>query len=86
MLSPSIGGVNGDAPTRYRLIASCACARSSGVKSIRSSGTRIMLREYAGGFVGNGRVGDVFSPGTSDCGTGRSSIGQTGTPVVRSST
>jgi len=33
-----------------------------------------------------GWVGDVFSPGTSDCGTGRSGIGQIGTPVTRSST
>ena len=29
-----------------------------------------MLREYAGGLVGNGCVGLVFSPGTSLCGTG----------------
>ena len=35
-------------------------------------------RPYAGGLVGNGCVGDVFSPGTSDCGTGFSSIGQIG--------
>ena len=45
-----------------------------------------MLRAYAGGLVGNGCVGLVFSPGTSDCGTGRSSIGQTGWPVTRSNT
>src|SRR5215510_4821700 len=45
-----------------------------------------MLRAYAGGLVGNGCVGDVFSPGTSDCGTGRSSIGHTGCPVTRSKT
>jgi hypothetical protein len=38
------------------------------------------------GFVGNGCVGDVFSPGTVDCGTGRSTIGQIGSPVSRSST
>ena len=30
----------------------------------------------AAGLVGNGWVGDVFSPGTVDCDTGRSSIGQ----------
>ena len=39
-----------------------------------------------GGFVGNGCVGDVCSPGTVDCGTGRSSIGHTGLPVARSNT
>ena len=33
-----------------------------------------------------GCVGDVFSPGTSDCGTGTSLIGQTGWPVTRSNT
>ena len=40
----------------------------------------------AGGLVGNGCVGEVSSPGTSLCGTGRSSIGQTGSPVTRSKT
>ena len=38
------------------------------------------------GFVGKGCVGDVHSPGTSVCGTGRSTIGQTGWPVLRSKT
>ena len=41
-------------------------------------------RSNAGGLVGNGWVGLVFSSGTSDCGTGRSSIGQSGWPVTRS--
>ena len=36
--------------------------------------------------VGEGRVGEVRSPGTVLCGTGRSSIGQTGSPVTRSNT
>ncbi len=40
----------------------------------------------AGGRVGNGWVGDVRSPGTSLCGTSRSSMGQTGSPVTRSKT
>src|SRR5260221_13513220 len=70
---PTSAGVNGESPTRYRLSTSSASARSAGVKSIKSSGTWSMLRAYAGGFVGNGCVGDVFSPGTSGCGTGRSS-------------
>src|SRR5579863_2365821 len=65
---------------------SFACARISGVKSIRSSGTRMLLRQYATGLVGYGCVGEVFSPGTVDCGTGRSSIGQIGLPVMRSKT
>ena len=51
--------------------------RSSTVTPWRSNGF---------GLVGNGCVGDVRSPGTSVCGTGRSSIGQTGAPVARSKT
>jgi hypothetical protein len=35
---PSIGGVNGESPTLYRFSTSSPCARSSGVKSITSSG------------------------------------------------
>src|SRR4029078_10313869 len=42
--------------------------------------------DWAGGVVGGVCVGDVFSPGTSDCGTARSSIGHTGWPVTRSKT
>src|SRR5216684_4466093 len=62
-----------------------ACSRNSGVKSIRSF-TLTPWRSYAGGFVGNGCVGLVFSPGTSDFSTGRSSMGQIGWPVTRSKT
>ena len=40
-------------------------------------------RSNGAGFVGNGCVGLVRSFGTSDCGTGRSSIGQIGSPVSR---
>ena len=43
-------------------------------------------RSNGGGFVGCGCVGAVRSPGTVDRGTGRSSIGQTGSPVTRSKT
>ena len=39
-----------------------------------------------GGFVGNGWVGEYHSPGTLPCGTGRSSMGQSGSPVARSKT
>src|SRR4029077_3652768 len=83
---PRIGGANGDGSYLYFFRRSSACARSSGVKSMRSSGTLMKLRAYAGGLVGNGCVADSFSPGTSDCGTGRSSIGHTGWPVTRSKT
>ena len=53
------------------------------MKSIRFS-TVAPWRSNAGGFVGNGCVGEVASPGVFDCGTGRSSIGQIGSPVTRS--
>ena len=43
-------------------------------------------RANGAGLVGNGCVGQLFSPGTSDCGTGRSSIGKIGWPVLRSNT
>src|SRR6202030_3896606 len=43
-------------------------------------------RAYRRASGGKGCVGDVFSPGTSDCGAGRSSIGHTGWPVTRSKT
>ena len=69
----------------YCLTISSAAARSSGVKSIRSS-TVTPCRSNGGGLVGNGCVGDVCSPGVFDCGTGRSSIGHTGCPVTRSKT
>jgi hypothetical protein len=62
-----------------------ACARSSGVKSIRSS-IDVPFFAYAGGFVGIGCVGEYHSPGTSPFSTGFSSNGQTGFPVTRSNT
>ena len=43
-------------------------------------------RSNGAGRVGKGCVGEVHSPGTVDFGTGRSSIGQTGSPVTRSKT
>jgi len=38
----------------------------------------------AGGFTGNGCVGEYHSPGTLPFGTARSSTPNTGFPVVRS--
>src|SRR5262249_46104614 len=78
------GGVN-IGPILYFFVSSIASARSSGVKSIRSS-VETAVRSYAGGLVGNGCVGEYHSPGTSPFATGRSSIGQTGSPVTRSKT
>src|SRR5947208_14889818 len=78
------GGVN-IGPILYFFASSTASARSAGVKSIKSS-IATPVRSYGGGFVGNGCVGEYHSPGTSPCGTGRSSIGQIGWPVTRSKT
>src|SRR5579863_4463248 len=64
-------------PSRYCEAILTASACISGVKSISSS-IETPWRAYAGGLVGNGCVGEYHSPGTSPCGTGRSSIGQTG--------
>ncbi len=79
------GGVNGVVLKRIFSSAFTASARSSGVKSIRSL-TVAPCRSNAAGFDGIGCVGEVFSPGTSVCSTGRSGIGQTGAPVTRSKT
>src|SRR5437660_5368327 len=82
--STTDGGVN-IGPIRYPLIASSAICLSCGVQSMRSLSVNPCL-STAAGLVGNGWVGDVFSPGASDCGTGRSTIGHTGWPVTRSKT
>ena len=71
-------------PNLNGLTASIAIWRISGVKSTRSS---IVTPWYSNGagFVGNGWVGETYSPGMLvSVGTGRSSIGQTGSPVTRS--
>ncbi len=60
-------------------------SRSSGVAPHASS-AETCWRETAGSDTGNGCVGDAASPGTSLFGTGRSSTGNTGTPVSRLST
>src|SRR4029077_17030053 len=78
------GGVN-SGPILYLETIFSASACSSGVKLIRLSLDTPWL-SYAGGFVGNGCVGEYHSPGTSPCGTGRSSIGQMGLPGTRSNT
>src|SRR5215831_19673545 len=80
----TVGGVK-IGPILYRDAIFNASARNSGVKSIRSSIDEPCL-SYAGGLLGNGCVALVFSPGTVDCSTGRSTIGQIGCPLARSKT
>src|SRR5690349_8242451 len=54
-------------------------------KSERSASV-MYCRQYGFGFKGNGCVGQVCSPGTSETGTGLSSIGNKGFPVSRFNT
>src|SRR6266403_5700076 len=75
------GGVN-SGPIRYCETNFSASAWSSGVKLIKLS-LEMPWLSNAGGFDGNGCVGEYHSPGTSPFGTGRSSICQMGSPVSR---
>ena len=68
--------------TRSRMAAYCSGDGSQGF----TSSTVNVWRANGGGLVGKGCVGQDCSPGTSLCGTGRSSIGQSGSPVTRSKT
>ena len=67
-------------PIRYFCISFWAAAFSSGVRS-KASSRVTPCGVTGGGRVGNGCRAALRSPGTSLCGTGRSSIGQTGWPV-----
>src|ERR1051326_3631966 len=78
------GGVN-TGPILYRDASFTASPRSGGVKSIKTSIDE-PWRSYAAGLVGNGCVALVFAPGTVDCSTGRSTIGQMGWPLTRLNT
>ena len=80
--SSTIDGAVKRGPVTYCSKTSSASCRSSGVKSMRSS-TVVPCWSNGGGFVGNGWVGAYHSPGTSPGGTGRSSMGHTGSPVTR---
>src|ERR1700730_5890637 len=75
------GGVN-NGPIRYCETNFSASAWSSGVKLIRLSLETPWLSN-AGGFCENRCMGEYFSPGTSPCGTGRSTMGQIGSPFSR---
>src|ERR1700693_3694553 len=76
------GGVNRPSLRALR-IWSRKRARSSADKYGLRSSTVNFCRAYGGGFVGNGCVDQVVSPGMSDFGTERSSMGQIGSPATR---
>src|SRR5262245_14339750 len=86
IVSSSPGGVN---KPLFRALSmrffqsSCSCrVRRYGLTSAGVS----FCRANGGGFVGKGWVGHACSLGTSLLPTGRSSIGQIGSPVVRLNT
>ena len=80
---PTAGGVN-NPPLRALAILSFHDARSSGVRMYGLiSFTLSDCLAKGGGLVGKGCVGHASSPGTSLFATGRSSIGQIGSPVTR---
>ena len=83
-LSASAGGLN--KPVRAFEMRSRQAARSASLMryGVRSPGFTTWRAE--GGNEENGCVGQACSPGTSLFGTGRSSMGHTGSPVTRSNT
>src|SRR5918994_5020796 len=78
----TVGGLNGGTSSRSALACFNAGALISGVQSLRCSSLRPM-NSYGAGLIGNGCVGESFSPGTFDAGTGFSSNPQIGWPVSR---
>ena len=81
--SPRIDGGVYICPSTNGAAISRASARSSGVKSTRVS-TEMPCTSNGAGRVGNGWVGETHSPGVSEPGAGRSTMGHTGSPVTRS--
>src|SRR3954465_5071810 len=81
MFNPTLHGVNGTVSVSslvsQRFLQNASC---SGVTFVRFSFLNEFL-ESGGGLTGKGCVGDVHSPGTVVCGTGRSSIPKIGSPV-----
>src|SRR5262249_11941529 len=78
-------GVKGPSFREFRNSSRTLACSSSERKGLMSFSVND-CRANGGGAVGKGCVGDVFSPGASVCGTGRSSIGHSGAPVTRSKT
>src|SRR5687767_12736793 len=80
---PTAGGMNRP-PLRALLIRSFHMARFSGVRMYWLISFPLSdCFAKGGGVVGKGWVFHACSPGTSLGGTGRSSIGQIGSPVTR---
>src|SRR2546423_9094260 len=69
------------ASSRFRIVSVSAAVKYGLISSAVND-----CLEKGGGLVGYGWVGQLCSPGISDFGTARSSIGQIGSPVPRSDT
>src|SRR5580692_6829238 len=85
MLPRKLGGVNNPS-LRELLSSSRIAAFSASVAYGLISFSVKDWRANGGGFVGNGCVGELHSPGTSDWGTTLSSMGHKGSPVIRLNT
>jgi hypothetical protein len=85
-VSINAGGVNGPSlrafAIRPSIVSYCSGDSSQGL----TSSTPNVIFANGGGLVGKGCVGHACSPGTSLFGTGRSSIGHSGSPVTRLNT
>src|SRR5690606_5413622 len=68
-----LGGVYSPSFRDERRISRTRSRSASGMYGLMSSSVNDW-RANGGGAVGKGCVGEAFSPGASDCGTGRSSI------------
>src|SRR5215471_4826285 len=79
------GGVKMPSLRAARIFSRHVACSSSGRYGLMSFSVSAW-RANGGGLVGKGCVGQASSPATSDLGTGRSSIGQRGRPVMRSRT
>src|SRR5579872_3724847 len=80
-----LGGVNRPSLREFRIRSRQVACSASGMYGLTSFSVSACLAK-GGGLLGKGCVGHACSPGTSDFGTGRSSIGHNGCPVTRSST
>src|SRR4026208_1474508 len=78
------GGVNN--PSYLDPLNNLTNESCDAVENSERSSTVMNWRAYGRGFKGNGWVGHACSPGTSEAGTDRSSIGNKDSPVSRFST
>src|SRR5215471_7761116 len=76
-MEPRRLGVNSPSLREFVSISRMAACSASVANGLMSFSVKD-CRANGGGLVGNGCVVELHSPGTSDWGTGRSSMGQSG--------